>query len=147
MELTLNEFFDKYGNEYGWESTLEEDLIESDSIGDYHNYYPGDLVMVNDPIRGAHRILIISSFYNGDNNTFKGYLLSSKVAKSNINNKKFPNNIYIKDYSTILERGPKYHKEAFIKVDDLVEFTKDNLESGSFKRLADIVLARSYCHH
>ena len=33
----LREHFEKYGNEYSWESTLEEDLIESDWLDESYN--------------------------------------------------------------------------------------------------------------
>ena len=136
--LTMSEHFEKYGNEYCWESTLEEDLIEEDWDNQTNNpksreFKPKDIVMVND-FAGVHRILIITKIDKKDNNDiYYGYLLSSNVKKAN-KNSKFSNNIYINNYSTILDRGPKNSKEAIIKIDDLRSFTKNNFsKSGTYK--------------
>lgn len=140
VESSLKEHFEKYGNEYSWESTLEEDLIEEDWNNFNNNpnskdYEVGDIVMINDNKVGVHRILIISTVTKrGQNKIYRGYLLSSKIDKANINNEKFPNNIYIKNYATILERGNRINKEAIIKVDSIKEFDKSSFSnSGTYK--------------
>lgn len=139
-EGSLEEYYSKYGNTYCWESTLEEDLIEEDFFNEGNNpkskkYFPKDIVMVNDNIMGVHRILIITKkdFSNGKSPIYSGFLLSSQVRKANINSK-YQNNIYIKNYSTILDRGAKYDKEAIIRVDDMITFSEDNFSpSGTYK--------------
>ena len=139
-EGTLEEYFDKYGDTYCWESSLEEDLIEEDYFNEGNNpqsreYEPKDIVMVNDDVAGVHRILIITKKHSNNSNShiYSGFLLSSKIQKANINSK-YPNNIYIKNYSTILDRGAKYDKEAIIRVDDLRTFNENNFsKSGTYK--------------
>lgn len=136
---SLTEFFEEYGDDYSWESTLEEDLIEEDWLNEDNNpnsreYNVKDIVMVNDENIGPHRILIITKKESKDGNTvYKGFLLSSKVNKANIHSR-YENNIYIKNYGTILDRGNKIDKEAIIRIDDVRTFTKDNFSSsGTYK--------------
>lgn len=139
--ITLNEYFDKYSNEYGWESTLEEDLLEEDWFNEDNNpdtrtYKVGDIVMVNDDVAGVHRILIINKINQADGELpkYNGYLLSSNMNKANKNNPKFPNNIYISDYATILKKGNPISKPAIIKVDSLIEFDHSSFSSsGTWK--------------
>ena len=132
----LREHFEKYGNEYSWESTLEEELLESDWLEESFNpkeFNPKDIVMIKDDA-GVHRILIVTKIEKkSDNISYGGYLLSSNVKKAN-KNSKYSNNIYINNYSTILAKGPKINKEAIIKVDNIRTFDKSNLDvSGNYK--------------
>lgn len=149
--LTLEEFEEKHADDYGWEyDSLEEaleDYIDEDRLdesNDRHRVYePGDIIMTtafyspssrqvvkNKP----HRILIVTSAEKEDGVThYRGFELSSQVQKSN---KKggYRNSLYIKNYSTILERGAKSDKEAMIIVNDLVKFSSRDLStSGSYK--------------
>ena len=125
-------------DDYEWISTLEEELIEEDWFNEANNansreYNPRDIVMVNEPSSGIHRILIITKIENKENPIYRGYILSSNVSKAN-KNSRYSNNIYINDYSTILEYGPRYNKEAIIKLDELKEFTRANFSSsGTYK--------------
>ena len=136
---SLEEHYTKYGSEYCWESTLVEDLIEEDWFNEQNNpnfraYEPKDIVMVNDKTFGTHRILIITKKDNQENNpVYSGYILSSNINKAN-KYSKYENNIYIKNYSTILQTGAKNDKEAIIKLDELKSFTKDAFSaSGTYK--------------
>ena len=103
------------------------------------NYRPGDILMVPNWSSGRtghqnspHRILVITSSTDGE---YSGYILSSKIEKANKYNSKFPNNIYIQDYDTILDIGRKIgSKEVFIRVDDLVSFKASDLSDwGTWK--------------
>lgn len=142
---SLQEFFDDNDIEdYGWDETLEEALstvADEELVGDQKKTFQvGDILMTasfdshGQKIMSPHRILVITAKrLSGDVMEYEGYLLSSKVSKSNKYGK-YPNNIYIKDYSTILAKGSPAAKEAFIRVDDLVRFTsKDLSTSGTWK--------------
>lgn len=140
--------------DYYWESTLEEDLIEdsyvyrclvesgeiNESVSDREKIYqPWDIVMFNihdgNPGVAKHRIVIIDSLL-GENDAVKygGFVLSSKIEKANKNSKKFPNNLYISDYSTILETPDNNNKPGIIKIDEVHYFTNENLsDHGSWK--------------
>ena len=86
-------------------------------------------------IISPHRIFIIEDAVGEvGERVFKGYLLSSQVRKANKNNKNFPNNIYIENYSTILARGAANDKEAFLNLSDLyvIEESKMDTSRGSF---------------
>lgn len=101
------------------------------------NSYRGQYSNKDDDV---HRMLIVSV---GGRDRFgvveyKGYLLSSKAKeKANINGK-YPNNLYIDDFSTIFSKSTKSaandHKKSIIKVDELLEFTNEDMsESGVWK--------------
>jgi hypothetical protein len=85
------------------------------------------------PILSSHRIFVIEDA-DGEvgNRIFRGYLLSSQVHKANYYNDHFPRNIYIRDYSTILARGPGQEREAFINLSDCytIEESRMNQEHG-----------------
>ncbi len=120
-------------NTWDLEENLEEFLFDSEVMLNEAMHAPtlnkGDIIMANNgvsererglPIQSPHRVFVIEDAVGpvGDR-VFKGYLLSSKVDKANYYNSRFPNNIYIKDYSTILARGPLREAEAFINLSDL----------------------------
>lgn len=147
---TLDEFFSENNVEdYIWEQDLEEALYDQEDLHEDEKppmtYKVGDIIMTtrfnsrgqqieNSP----HRVLIITASEDREGvATYRGFVLSSKVEKSN-KHSKYPHNIYINNYSTILYKGTPYNKEAFIRVDDLVEFSSDDLsERGSWKGSAN----------
>ena len=151
--ITLQEFYKKYGTDYSWdyEETLEE-VIENESLNPYNEELQlkieeaefkkplkvGDIIMPKKFISNgkvvdsAHRILVVSIIENDNGKVvYKGYILSSQLHKANKYGG-YPNNIYIKNYGTILAGGAKSDKEAFIRVDDVVSFTKDDLDVSGF---------------
>lgn len=151
--VSLNEFFDINGNDYAWEESLEEALYESQLEGDQlKEYEVGDIIMptrYRSSLSGSdvdpHRILIISSKKKGNDGIieYRGFALSSRVEKANKNNPKYPNNIYIQDYSSILYRGKSLKKEAIIRVDDIVSFTNEDLDTrGVWKGKASFKFMR-----
>ena len=106
----------------------------------------GDIIMANNgvsqreqgmDITSPHRIFVVADAEGEPGNRiFKGYLLSSQVRKANYYDKRFPNNIYIDDYSTILARGPHRTDEVFVNLSDLyiIEESKmDREHSGLWK--------------
>lgn len=136
--VTLNEFVSIHGNEYAWDMSLEESLYEAELEGDQlKEYEVGDIIMpitAHSPSSNTdvepHKVLLIQTKDTGEDGIikYKGFLLSSKVRKSNKYGG-YPNNIYIEDYSSILYRGKPENKEAFIRVDDIVEFTNQDLDT------------------
>ena len=131
---------------------LEEFLFDSDAMlaeaiskSYMQPIKKGDIIMANNgvserelglPIQTPHRVFVIEDAVGQvGNRIFKGYLLSSQKGKANYYNKKFPNNIYIKDYSTILARGPHRETEAFINLSDLytIEERLMDLEASVWK--------------
>lgn len=99
----------------------------------YHGKYSNK---ENDP----HRVLIVSASGKDSDGIaeYKGYIMSSKAdEKANIKGK-YPNNLYIDDFSTIFDKSTNAvkgdHKSDIIKVDELVEFTNEDMsESGVWK--------------
>lgn len=148
-EKTLDEFFsDNDREDYIWEESLAESLYEdsddSEVVGNRAvEYKVGDIILTNRyKSRGSyvenspHKILVITSRKKSDKEiTYSGFLLSSKKEKSNKYTEKYPNNIYINPYNSILYKGARSDKdEVFIRVDDLVTFTNMDLStSGSWK--------------
>ena len=138
-------------NTWDFEESLEELLFEVDgmleeaiSTDRRYEIVKGDIIMANNGVSqrefgmdiiSPHRIFIIEDAVGvvGER-IFKGYLLSSQVRKANKNNKNFPNNIYIENYSTILARGAANDKEAFLNLSDLyvIEESKMDTSRGSF---------------
>lgn len=139
--IPLNEFLIHHGAETIWEETLEE-ALETELVGaQKEEYKVGDIIMPKSLYSHSsrkrvdpHKIMLIQSKKEENGIIrYRGFLLSSKVENSNKYGK-YPNNIYIEDYATILYKGPRQHKEAFIRVDDIVEFTnKDLSTSGVWK--------------
>ena len=138
-------------NTWDFEESLEELLFEVDgmleeaiSTDRQHEIIKGDIIMANNgvsqrelgmDIMSLHRIFIIEDAVGEvGERVFKGYLLSSQVRKANKNNKNFPNNIYIENYSTILARGAANDKEAFLNLSDLyvIEESKMDTSRGGF---------------
>lgn len=136
---------------YEWDDeTLEEALISMEDIDEAYGdqlktYQVGDIIMTNRYYsyrsrsyieNSPHRVLLITSRRDDETGIthYNGFLLSSKTEKSNKNNPRFPHNIHIDNYSSILYTGAPYNKEAFIRVDDIVKFTSEDLStSGSMK--------------
>lgn len=129
-------------NTWECEDSLEELLFDSDellaeAVGKPVTLTKGDIIMADSGwssreggmrIQAPHRIYLIERAKGPiGNRTFKGYLLSSKVAKANYFNKRFPHNIYIEDYGTILAAGPVAHKQAFINLGDLYTIKESKL--------------------
>lgn len=138
-DSSIEDFCYRYGDEYSWISTLEEDLLEEDWFNENNTpnsreYNVKDIVMVTLPESGVHRILIITKIKKKDGEIqYGGFLLSSQINKSN-KVSKYTNNIYINNYGTILASGNKIDKEAIIKVDKINYFTKNNFSSsGTYK--------------
>lgn len=141
---SLEEFFENNDVEdYGWDETLEEALYEAgeEMQGDQLKAFKvGDILMTTSfrshgrEYALPHRILVITARkLSGDVMEYEGYLLSSKINKSN-KYSKYQNNIYIKNYSSILAKGAPADKEAFIRVDDLVKFDSRDLSArGTWK--------------
>ncbi len=139
-------------NTWEGEESLEELLFDCDNLLEEAvsksflvPIRKGDIIMANNgqsnreggmPILSEHRVYVVEDV-TGEygSRTFKGYLLSSRVQKANYYNKKFPNNIYIENYSSILAKGPANDKEAFINLADLYEIDERlmNRESSLWK--------------
>lgn len=151
--LTLKDIKGKYLWEY--EESLEEELsiispydidiniLCEDKDREKH-YVNGDILMVpqwesseNGRIYLPHRIVVIDSVVNNDNDliTYTGRVLSSQIHNSNKYNDRYPNNIYINDYDTILSSGRGTGgKPVFINVGDTITFTNTDLsDSGTWK--------------
>lgn len=112
----------------------------------------GDIIMVNSSDKSStgsnfvtpHRVFVISSVLaDDDNQKYIGYELSSNVSKSNkyiLNSDRIPvkdwwkSNIYIKNYSTILQDGVPSDREAMIDLGTLYEFSNDNLSANGVKK-------------
>jgi hypothetical protein len=132
-------------NTWDLDESLEELLFDCDSLLEdtirrsyQRPIVKGDIIMANNgksqrergmDITSPHRIFIIEDS-EGDlgNRIFKGYLLSSQVRKANYYNSKYPNNIYIDNYGTIIERGPQTHCEAFINLSDLYVIQENQMD-------------------
>ena len=138
-------------NTWDFEESLEELLFEVDgmleetiSADHQHEIVKGDIIMANNGVSqrelgmniiSPHRIFIIEDAVGEvGKRLFKGYLLSSQVRKANKNNKNFPNNIYIENYSTILARGAAKEGEAFLNLSDLyvIEESRMDISRGGF---------------
>ena len=88
--------------------------------------------------KSPHRIIVVTvAVDNSDSDVinYSGYLLSSQVNKANINNKRYPNNIYISNYDSILKEGRTYNdRPVILKIDELITFTNQDLkDKGTWK--------------
>lgn len=133
---TTDDLFADTENTWEFEENLEELLFDCDAMLEealsQNRTLPikkGDIIMANNGvsereggmnIESPHRIFIIEDAVGEfGNRIFRGYLLSSQVRKANYYDRRFPNNLYISDYSTIIARGPKREGEVFINLSDL----------------------------
>lgn len=105
-------------------------------------FVPGDILMVpqwHSQVSGVnsspHRIIVVTSVNQGDIIAYTGYLLSSQINKANKNNERFPNNIFINNYDTILNTGRlSGNRPAILKVDELITFSNNDLQDmGTWK--------------
>lgn len=140
---------------YGWEYNSLAEAIEDNCYQDYldesltgdqtKQYEIGDIIFatklyspnsrqVVTGSKGGHKVVVITSRRDANGVVqYRGFELSSKKDKANIQGK-YPNNLYIKDYSSILSKGSGAPIEAIVRVDDLVKFSsKDLSPSGSYK--------------
>lgn len=122
------------------ELTLEELLFWNDeSDKDEYEYISegwggmpfefGDIVMTNENQGGIsiHRIYIVNSLIDPDNGPeFEGFEMSSNIRKANINNPRYPQNILIKNYGSILDKGLAPNKDVIIKIDQLFQLDSDS---------------------
>lgn len=102
----------------------------------------GDILMVpqwnstqNGKIELPHRIVVIDSVIKEDKILYTGRVLSSQIKNSNKYNSRYPNNIYINNYDSILSLGRKIGaKPIYINISDIITFTNDDLsDSGTWK--------------
>lgn len=138
-------------HDYGWEiePNLDELLLDYDGmIAEAYNYnrfgpiVKGDIIMANNwvyecttgiDILTPHRVFIIEDVTGEPGHRiFKSYLISSRVEKANYNNKKFPNNIYINNYASILAKGPRYDTKNLINLSDLYIIKEEEIDEHSF---------------
>lgn len=118
---------------------LQEDLRNK------KEFVPGDIVMVgsftdvetNATLDLPHRIFVISATNENraDKRTYYGYMLTSKVAKSNKYDpdRLINNNIYISDYNSILQSGrTEAPIEIAIKIGNIYEFTLDQVMQNGY---------------
>lgn len=111
------------------ESVKKEEIKPGDIIMTRRFYSPSFGGLVNKP----HRVLVVTDAVKSNNDiVYNGYVLSSKYNKSNKFLKNRPDKIYIENYGTILERGPKSDVQATIDVNDLVTFTSKDLSNSGF---------------
>lgn len=109
-------------------------------------YKVGDIVFVPNNFKGAsssqgHKVLIVTSVVdNEDGFSYTGHPFLSdhpNNRKSNKHNPKYPNNLYIDNYSSVLKSRPyAVDYQAFIRVDELNEFTNADLSrkfNGKFR--------------
>lgn len=146
-ELDINNLPEDW--DYYWETNLEEELIEDsyvrrlliesgENTEDYHKIYqPWDILLFetsNTPGTEKHKILLVSSVLRENDVKYSGYLFSSRVEKSNKENPYYSNNLYVNDYSTILEKPAGVHTPGILKLDQRLTFTdKDLFEHGCWK--------------
>ena len=84
----LLDFIKEHGTEYSWPETLES-LLED--FGDNRTTFSrGDIIMTPFPqATNPHRLVIINKVIKDNNDIiYKGFIMSSKVEKANINNPK-----------------------------------------------------------
>lgn len=118
---------------------LQEDLRNK------KEFVPGDIVMVgsftdvetNTTLDLPHRIFVISATNENraDKRTYYGYMLTSKVAKSNKYDpdRLINNHIYISDYNSILQSGrTEAPIEIAIKIGNIYEFTLDQVMHNGY---------------
>lgn len=118
---------------------LQEDLRNK------KEFVPGDIVIVssftdvetNTTLDLPHRIFVISATNENraDKRTYYGYMLTSKVAKSNKYDpdRLINNNIYISDYNSILQSGrTEAPIEIAIKIGNIYEFTLDQVMQNGY---------------
>lgn len=142
---------DELSTEDAWVSTAEEDLIEESLIhqwlcesGEINEsndqdkiYQPWDIIMINThdiPGLEKHRILLVESGVIDGGCEYSGFEFSSNLNKANKNNNKYPDNLYISSYASILQGKSDINKPIILKIDHLVKFTNKNLsEHGTHK--------------
>ena len=142
---------DELSTEDAWVSTAEEDLIEESLVhqwlcesGEINEssdqdkvYQPWDIIMINThdiPGLEKHRILLVESGVIDDGCEYSGFEFSSNLNKANKNNNKYPDNLYISSYASILQGKSDVNKPIILKIDHLVKFTNENLsEHGTHK--------------
>ena len=109
-----------------WDDELNyEDLFETWNGMPFDE---GDIVMLDDNQNGLslHRIYIITSLLDpNEGPEYEGFELSSNISKANLNNPKYPYNILIKNYGSILKEGNNPNKDAIIKIDQRFTFNSD----------------------
>ena len=55
----------------------------------------------------------------------------TSIENANYNNKKFPNNIYINNYASILAKGPRYNTKNLINLSDLYVIKEEEIDEHS----------------
>lgn len=129
-------------DEYGWDDSdesLEDILYWDDELNKEElfetwrgmPFEEGDIVMLDDNVGGVshHRLYVISSLLDpNEGPEYEGFEMSSKVNKANLNNPKYPANILIKNYGSILSKNQdqsRPDKDVIIKIDQKFTFDSD----------------------
>lgn len=129
---------EEFEDELFYNSFDEYKSLEESWSGKPFNVY--DIIMVNSAIgsrsnmRNPYRVYIISKVI--DNNgeiTYRGYMISSKINKSNKYSRN-KNNIFIDDYGTILSSGNPLSNPVFIDIGEPYEFTHSDLSKNGVKK-------------
>lgn len=141
---TLEEFLaDQYDDDEVLNEELKGDQTKQFNIGDiiFTNafYSPSSNQVVQKSAHSnntsGHKIIVITS-KNGENGVvyYRGFALTSNINNSNKDKNGYPNKLYIKNYGTILDRGPKTSMEAAVNINDLVKCNSRDLSpTGTYK--------------
>ena len=147
-EKTYQDLLADTDNTWDLEESLEELLFDCDSMLEeaisrsfLTPIRKGDIIMANNgvsdreaglPIESPHRVFIIEDA-TGEfgNRVFRGYLMSSQIRKANYYNKHFPNNVYINNYGSIINRGAPKDAEVFINLSDLYTVRETDMDRES----------------
>ena len=130
---TLNDITDEWDDS---DESLEDilfwdDELNSDELFETWNGMPfeeGDIVMLDDGLGGLskHRLYVITSLLDpNEGPEYEGFEMSSNLSKANLYNPKYPHNILIKNYGSILKKGNNPDKDVIIKIDQRFTFNSD----------------------
>lgn len=118
--------YQEYLDEAKFSSNRVYDIGDIIFTKQYYNPKNKEVVRYN-----GHRVLVITSKENIDGSmSYRGFVLSSKVDKSN-KHSDYWNNLYIDDYSSILDNNSGSTIPCIVKVDTLVQVSSKHFSATS----------------
>ena len=96
----------------------------------------GDIVMSSEDSQvPTHRMYIVDDIIDSEEGPeYTCFVMSSNISKANLNNKKYPGNILIKNYGSTISKGSTPPKDIIIKIDYPITIHHDEISDTNARK-------------
>lgn len=101
--INIADFVNENGTDYCWNESIESILESFDD--NRTDFQPRDIIMTPIPsVTNQHRLLIVDKV-GKTHQQYGGFIMSSNTSKSNKKDASYPDNIYVDNFNSIIEKA------------------------------------------